>query len=271
MGFNLPEKILMHLKRFIVDKFSGRFYALTMTLMSGFNISYKYKDGKYFVSQGLQRHFFLKQRGGRYFNGLVACGLKLASSYGIEDIVINEFDLIVDVGANNGDLLLFLEKFPNSRYIGFEPSVAEFRLLEMNSQKKNVHNLVVSDNNGLVPFYTSTFGADSSIYQPVIVEGSILVKSIRLDEWFDQFSKIKILKIDAEGAEYEVIKGAEKIFNLIEYIAVDLGFEKGINQETTAPQVINLLMANNFEILKFTKRNCFLFQNKMYMKNKNEL
>ena len=251
----------MRLKKFLINNCSGKLYALTMVLLSTFKISYKYKDGKYFVSEGFQQHFFLKQRGGRYFNGLAACGEELANSYGIEEIEINAFDLIVDVGANNGDLLLYLKKFPNCIYTGFEPSMAEFKLLDLNSQKKTVHNLVVADKNDVLPFFISTFGADSSIYQPLIVEGTTFVKSIRLEEWFDQFTKIKILKIDAEGAEFEVIKGAANILENIDYIAVDLGFEKGVNQETTAPQVINFLMKNNFHILKFTKRNCFLFQN----------
>ena len=101
----------------------------------------------------------------------------------------------------------------------------------------------------------------------MIVEEIIFVKSIRLGEWFDQFSEIKILKIDAEGADFEVIKRAEKILNNIEYIAVDLGFEKGVSEETTPPQVINFLTANNFHVLKLIKCNSFLFHNNSYASN----
>jgi tRNA U34 2-thiouridine synthase MnmA/TrmU len=48
-------------------------------------------------------------------------------------------------------------------------------------------------------------------------------------------------------------------------IAVDLGFEKGINHETTCPDVINYLLGNNFKILNFTPRGCFLLQNNRYI------
>ena len=265
MKFTLVDKILMNLKNLVINKFSGRPYAFIMSVLSGFKIAYGYEDDRYFAAEGTSKHFHLKHRGGRYLNGLMNCGEKLAKSYGIENIEIQKSDVIVDVGANNGDLLLYLAKFPRIQYIGFEPSIVEFNLLKLNCGLKTIYNFAVTDSNGITNFFTSTFGADSSIYQPKNVEQKTVVHSIRLDDFLSQFSKIKILKIDAEGAEFEVIKGSEKILEQIEYIAVDLGFEKGIKQETTAPEVINFLTTNNFSILKFTKRNSFLFHNRNYL------
>jgi len=232
-----------------------------MTLLASFKVKFKYIDGKYLVLDGNQRHYFLKERGGRYLNGLESCGDKLAKSYGIEKILIQKSDLILDVGANNGDLLLYLNTFSNYKYIGFEPASMDFKNLVLNSNLNKVYNLAALDKSCEVLFYASSREADSSIYEPVSFVESTYVKAVRLDEFLGLNLKIKILKVDAEGAELEVVKGAEKILNQIEYIAVDLGFEKGINQETTAPQVINFLLANNFYILNFTRRNCFLFKN----------
>lgn len=257
----LIHRLNSRLKKFVTLNFSKRTYAFTMTLLANFRVIYKYSDKQYLVKDGDQTHFFLKQRGSRYLNGLRNCGEKLAKSYGIEEILISDSDLVVDVGANNGDLLLYLRKFSKFSYIGFEPSLLDFKLLERNYETSSVYNLAVLDKKSKVNFYLSSQEADSSIHQPVNFEFQSLVNGIRLDDFLKVNSKIRILKVDAEGAELEVIMGAKKILSQIEYIAIDLGFEKGVNQETTAPEVINYLLENNFNVVNFTKRNCFLFKN----------
>lgn len=92
-----------------------------------------------------------------------------------------------------------------------------------------------------------------------MVEDKILVQQIRLDKLIDE--RVKLLKIDAEGAEEEVIIGAKNLLSKIEYIAVDLGFENGKKQESTAPPVINFLLKNDFTLFAISKNERFLFQN----------
>lgn len=43
------------------------------------------------------------------------------------------------------------------------------------------------------------------------INGQLTVQTVPLDEYFDEAKRIKLLKIDAEGAELEVFKGAERI------------------------------------------------------------
>ena len=73
--------------------------------------------------------------------------------------------------------------------------------------------------------------------------------------------RVKLLKVDAEGAEFEVINGAKNLLSRIEFIAIDLGFEKGIKQESTAPPVFNFLFENAFVLLAIAKNERYLFQN----------
>ena len=54
----------------------------------------------------------------------------LGNSYHLELIDFGQNDLIIDVGANVGDLLLYLPVHVN--YIGVEPSPTEFSLLSLN-------------------------------------------------------------------------------------------------------------------------------------------
>jgi hypothetical protein len=71
--------------------------------------------------------------------------------------------------------------------------------------------------------------------------------------------------LEAEGFEPEIISGMENCLENIEYISADLGFERGINQETTAPQVLNFLLNEGFEIIKINGvRFVFLLKNKNF-------
>jgi hypothetical protein len=83
---------------------------------------------------------------------------------------------------------------------------------------------------------------------------------VRLDSILN--SEIKLLKLEAEGAEPEVIIGCEGILSKIGYIAADLGPERGLERVNTLPFVVNFLLSRNFEILEFTESRCsILFRN----------
>ena len=59
--------------------------------------------------------------------------------------------------------------------------------------------------------------------------------------------KIKLLKLEAEGAEPEIVQGIGEKLDLIEYISADLGFER--NRESTFAPVTNYLLERNFEVI----------------------
>jgi hypothetical protein len=57
-----------------------------------------------------------------------------------------------------------------------------------------------------------------------------------------------LLKIEAEGYEPEILKGAGKMLERCEYIAVDGGYERGVKCEQTFTTITNYLLKNNFEM-----------------------
>jgi hypothetical protein len=112
-------------------------------------------------------------------------------------------------------------------------------------------------------FYVSSDGADSSIIEPPSYTEKITVKTNRLDNLINE--KIKLFKVEAEGAEPEVLMGTENILKNIEYISADLGFERGINSESTLVPVLNWLLNHEFELVAISHdRICALFKNKKY-------
>lgn len=51
----------------------------------------------------------------------------------------------------------------------------------------------------------------------------------------NSLDKIKILKIEGEGAEPDILQGAASILDRLEYICVDCGPERGLAKDSTLP------------------------------------
>ena len=60
---------------------------------------------------------------------------------------------------------------------------------------------------------------------------------------------IKLLKIEAEGAEPQVIRGCSGILDRTEFISADLGFERGVLRDSTFIPVTNFLLSHGFELM----------------------
>ena len=83
-----------------------------------------------------------------------------------------------------------------------------------------------------------------------------------MDQYFKGDTLIKLLKIDAEGFEYEVLKGAENLLSSIKFIAVDAGFEKVSNTLDTFSEVNEYLLSNGFNLEnKNIERHTYLYKN----------
>ena len=99
-------------------------------------------------------------------------------------------------------------------------------------------------------FYLDNEGGNSSLID-FGAQKSIKVQSKKLDSF--NFKNIKLLKIDAEGYEPEVLEGAVNTLKEIEYVSVDFGSERGVKQENTVAEVNKIMYENNFHLYKFSE------------------
>jgi hypothetical protein len=116
----------------------------------------------------------------------------------------------------------------------------------VNDKKATLRNDALSNKSGMTKFYNSTENADSSLEYSGD-KSYTEVKTIKLDEL--ELTNIRLLKMDAEGHELEVLQGALKTLSQINYISVDFGPEKGEKEERTLPEVSNFLYENNFKMI----------------------
>ena len=158
------------------------------------------------------RELFFKhehQGGSTYIDGIYKRGESIGNIYFLNKIHFSSGDVIFDCGANLGDLLIwFQNRDIEVKYIGFEPSPEEFTCLEKNTLNHRIHQVALWKEEGYKKFFLSSQNADSSLIKPSAFDEIVNVKAKKLESYVTQ--KIKLLKLEAEGAELEVLIGLEK-------------------------------------------------------------
>ena len=150
---------------------------------------------------------------------------------------------VVDIGARNGMFLVPQIYALHAHYIGFEPNKEEYEKLVRHKtdamnlgmdmpkfKSEEYHDCAVWSEDGFSSFYVTkgpgsctlmgkTDGivtsrmfleSDTQSYENTHseIQNTISMKCKRLDSIINSARKIDFLKIDAEGADYEVLKGA---------------------------------------------------------------
>jgi FkbM family methyltransferase len=148
--------------------------------------------------------------------------------YSSNDFEINDSDVVIDVGAHIGLFALFASQFcKRGKIFCFEPIKENYELLveNINSNKiKNIipFNLAVSKVSGSVKIFLNDDYSGHSMF--LETNDFVIVKSKSL---FDIFSENNIqecdfLKLDCEGAEYEIINSLTSEFlNKIKKSAIE--------------------------------------------------
>jgi len=166
----------------------------------------------------------------------------LFKTYCLDEIEFSDGDTIVDCGANVGELnFSFYYKKININYIGIEPDIETFLCLEKNKIRleDTIHNFALSDELGKRDLYLDSLGGNSSLeYFGIETKQTTEIKTL---DSLDIKNKIKLFKVEAEGHEPEVLKGSVSSFKNIDYISVDFGYERGIDQDSTIKSVNEIL------------------------------
>ena len=213
------------------------------------NIKIKYIDNNYLVYDK-QNILFAKNK--HRFKRLVNIGFKqrssqLAKIYMLDKVSFEDGDNVVDVGADMGEIFFYFKFIKKKiKYCSFEPTDSHF-LLKKNFPNSIHFNIALFNKDGKKIFFSKENTGDSSLIKMknFVKKNTIEVKTLKfLDK---HFTKIKLLKIDAEGAEPEVLINLNKINVKIEYISVDTGHERGIRKLNTQKRCFIILKHNNYE------------------------
>jgi FkbM family methyltransferase len=152
--------------------------------------------------------------------------------YKIKNIELNDGDVVVDIGANVGIVSIYLAKrFPNAIIYAYEAHPNTYENLIKNIKINNVknifaHNLAVysKDNETLDITLDIINTGSSSCFKNGEGQITETIPTISLDTIItnNNISNIRYLKIDCEGAEFDILEGSK----LIHEIEVqDIGIE----------------------------------------------
>jgi len=250
---------------FFINRLNGKNFCLFINIF--FN-----KDGKLIFENGRYVKIIENKNVAVYPNKRVLRVVKnfkyqldlLYDSYLLNSIDIQNDDVIVDCGANVGELFLAVkEKNLDVTYMGFEPDKETYECLKLNvkNEKNIVHNIGLSNIEGSNNFYIDNEGGNSSFVDFGTSE-SIKVDTKRLDS-YNIKKNIKLFKIDAEGYEPEVLSGSKNTLKNTNFVSVDFGSERGANQNNTMVDVNNLLLQVGFELIELNDfRMIGLYKNK---------
>ena len=133
---------------------------------------------------------------------------------------INKESVVLDLGANIGDVTSYLyEKFMPSIY-SYEPNIICYNHMIKrfkNFSKIKIHNFAVSDFTGksYLYFHANSRGINDYNYiqgatlrhekDDIDIRKKIEIKCIDIKTILKSFTKIDLIKIDVEGSEYSIM------------------------------------------------------------------
>lgn len=197
-------------------------------------------------------------RHNRYKRGVMAGVDRLARDYSLDLIADLRDGVFIDCGANVGELG-FWARNRGFRYIPFEPEAYEARCVDLNhfEGRPECIGKALWKEETILKFYNRADSADSSVLPGLGEEPSVVLPATTLDAAVDLTGVAGpvIFKLEAEGAEPEVLEGAAKSLSHIDWVAVDCGFERGPEKAHTFVETNTCLQDHGFRLVaaKFTR------------------
>ena len=144
--------------------------------------------------------------------------------YNIRKMKFEDGDIVVDIGANVGSVSLYIaKKYPNVKIYSYEAHPINYKNLIRNIDKNNItnivaHNFAVSHSENEIANITLSPNntGSSSIFKSSKTDNQNLnfnVETISLDTIISKngIDKIKFLKLDCEGSEFDILENSEQI------------------------------------------------------------
>jgi len=185
----------------------------------------------------------------------------ISEAYGYFNL---ENSTVVDVGAFIGDTAAYFASKGAKKVLAFEAAPPIFEIAQENIKMNKLQNTVEIRNKAVtaregeieLSFYNSQPGSSSIIFKDYLALRSTnyQVKTTTLTEIMKEVKYVDVLKIDCEGAEYQILPLASNEGNLknISNIIIEI--------HGPPRQILDILKANQFRIVKLLNKasGCYL-------------
>ena len=182
----------------------------------------------------------------------------ICTDYLIHSGILNEGDVVLDIGANIGYYVLVESQLvgKSGKVYAVEPVCGNFELLQKNVQLNNFTNvstfqfafgekdgkseIYVSDKSNLCAMTKNAVGGKIINTQEVSVE--------TVDTFFKDKAPPSLIRMDVEGYEYEIIKGMAKTLKCNTRILAELHPLLAYMDPEKMNEMFDVLEQNNFRV-----------------------
>lgn len=174
-------------------------------------------------------------------------------------------ETIIDIGSNKGQFILLIEKiYPNKNIYSFEP-IKEMidKQKKFFAYKNNIifHNIALGSSTTLKEFLITTRMDSSSFLKIVsdknksknydIVENrNIQINTLDNLLINEKISHPVLIKIDVQGYELEVLRGANNLLKKTDYLLLEVSKNEMYQNQPIEKVIVEYLKNLNFDILK---------------------
>ena len=142
--------------------------------------------------------------------------------------------MVIDIGANVGYFTLYLlSRVPNAKVIAFEPLPSNLGLLETHKKDSELDGLTIdkravyATEKSIEISYNEDldFSVGASVLSRKKANTSIQIEAVSIPDIFDiyKLEKCDLLKVDCEGAEYNILFNCpDEFYSKIENIVIEL-------------------------------------------------
>ena len=180
------------------------------------------------------------------------------NEYNISEL--NENDIVIDIGSHRGYFAKLCLDKGSKNVICYEPNESNYKILLKNLKNYDgwkAHNVAVwKEKSESILFYNHNVynnGVSSFYKHPLLIDRpddieEVNVKTVSLDSILKDYEKINLLKIDAEGSEYEILMNS----TLIERVENIVGEYHDYIENKNVKDLFDFLESKNFVIHNIT-------------------
>jgi len=171
---------------------------------------------------------------------------EITNSYLLNQIEFERGDIALDIGAHVGIVSVYLAaKHPDIAIYAFEPMPDNYKRLLRNLRANRISNVRASNKalsgNGrslLLRGNPSQNTGGASAFSVTASESAHRAESVTLGQVFSDLGidRCRLLKLDAEGAEYEIIAADPALLSRVDYLVGEFHYNDTLAEMGYSPQ-----------------------------------